>query len=220
MEIRIKKLNEKAVIPFYGSEGAAGMDIVPISVEYKEDIDCYVYHTGLAFEIPKGYAMFIFPRSSNRKTNAYLPNSVGILDSDYRGELMICFKNRTGRIEKDNINTALSSQGYCLDKEDIDLNEAPYEVNNKAIAQIVIMPYPKIEFKEVEELSDTERGEGGFGSTNNKFNINDIVVDNIHNKKYKITNITQYNVFLEEIDNSSHKIQTGIKLFVKHYNKL
>ena len=81
MEVKIKKLNPNAVIPTYGTTDAAGMDVYPVSIEYKEDIDTWVYDTGLSFELPEGYVMLIFPRSSNRKTSAYLPNSVGVLDS-------------------------------------------------------------------------------------------------------------------------------------------
>lgn len=145
LTVNIKKLNKDAIIPKYESVGAAGMDIIPTSVEYNENIDCWVYHTGLSFQLPENHVLLIFPRSSNRKTNAYLPNSVGILDSDYRGELLVCYKNR---------DTA--------DKK------APYEINGKGIAQIIIVPYPKVVFKEVETLSATERGEGGFGSTDVK----------------------------------------------------
>lgn len=163
MKVNIKKLDPRAVIPSYAKPGDMGMDLTAISVEYKEDIDCYVYHTGLAFEIPEGYGMLIVPRSSNRKTDAYMPNHCAIIDSGYRGEVMICFKNRT-RID------------ICLDRDDLDCDYfehdddyafiyAPY-LRGERIAQLVIIPYPQIKFNEVEELSETERGKGGFGSTN------------------------------------------------------
>lgn len=142
VDVKIKKLSPDAIIPKYETAGAAGMDIIPISLEYMENIDTWVYHSGLSFQLPEGYAMFIFPRSSNRKTNAYLTNSVGVLDSDYRGELLICFKNR-----------------------DIDMKTPPYNINGKAVAQIIVLPYPKVNFLEVETLEDSERGAGGFGST-------------------------------------------------------
>ena len=146
MNIKIKKLNDNAVIPSYAKNGDMGMDVTAISIEYDKKIDCYIYHTGLAFEIPEGYGMLIFPRSSNRKTNYYLANSVGVLDSGYRGELLICFKNR------DSIMCTFEST-------------PPYLVGDR-VAQIMILPYPKIEFIESEELSDSERKDGGFGSTN------------------------------------------------------
>ena len=142
MQIKFKKLNEKAVTPKYAHPGVdMGMDITCTSYEYDEDKDRFIYHTGLAFEVPTGYGMLIFPRSSNTKTEAYLPNSVGILDSSYRGELMFIYKNRTSGLLK-----------------------PPYEVGDR-IGQIVILPYPQISFEEVEELSETERGTGGFGSS-------------------------------------------------------
>ena len=81
MEVKIKKLNENAVIPQYAHPSDAGLDLVATSYEYKEDIDCHVYGTGLAVEIPEGYVGLIYPRSSNRKTDAYMCNHVGVIDS-------------------------------------------------------------------------------------------------------------------------------------------
>lgn len=81
MEVKIKKLDDNAVIPFYAKHGDAGMDLTAISIEYDKKYDRYIYHTGLSFEIPEGYVMLLFPRSSNCKTDAYLPNSVGVVDS-------------------------------------------------------------------------------------------------------------------------------------------
>lgn len=143
-DVKIKKLVDNAVIPSYAHPGDAGMDITCTSIEYDEKNDCIMYHTGLAFEVPKGYVMLIFPRSSNRKTNFYLTNHVGILDSGYRGELMMAYKRR--------------------DKELYNIKEVPYQVGDR-IGQIMILPYPLIRFIEVDELSETERGTGGFGST-------------------------------------------------------
>lgn len=172
MEIKIKKLNENAVIPSYAKPGDMGMDLTAIAMEYDADIDCYIYHTGLAFELPKGYGMLLFPRSSNRKTEAYMTNHVGILDSGYRGELLICYKNRTSSkiinaikilscAIKDIVNRYLTKSKPNLSNF---INEAPYEVGER-IAQLVIIPYPSIEFIESDELSESERGEGGHGST-------------------------------------------------------
>lgn len=141
VKVKIKKLVENAIIPTYAKQGDMGMDLTAIGYVYNEDMDCHIYHTGLAFELPEGYGMLLFPRSSNRKTDAYMTNHVGILDSGYRGELLICFKNR--------------DKGNLLQ---------PYDVGNK-IAQLCILPYPKVEFIEVNELSSSERGEGGHGST-------------------------------------------------------
>ena len=136
MQVKIKKLHPKAVIPNYSKPGDAGMDLVITSIinENKEDIS---YGFGISLEIPEGYVGLVFPRSSIRKYDLFLTNAVGVIDSGYRGELQATFK-KTG-----------------LHK---------YEIGDRG-AQIMILPYPEIEFEEVEELSNTERGEGGFGST-------------------------------------------------------
>lgn len=144
MEVKIKKLNDKAVIPAYAHSTDAGLDLTAISHEYKEEYDCDVYGIGLAIEIPEGYVGLIFPRSSNRKTNSYLTNSVGVIDSGYRGEIMISFKNR--------------------DVNSTDKHILPYNIGDR-VAQLIIIPYPSIKLIEVDELSDSERGEGGHGST-------------------------------------------------------
>ena len=146
MEVKIKKLVEEAVIPSYAKPGDAGLDLTAVSYDYKEDIDCHVYGTGIAVEIPEGYVGLVYPRSSNRKTESYLTNHVGVVDSGYRGEIMLSFKTRDYK----------EGQIQQLFK--------PYEVGDR-IAQLIIIPYPKIEFKVVDELSTTERGENGHGST-------------------------------------------------------
>ena len=144
MEVKIKKLSEVAVIPKYAKPGDAGMDLTAIGCRYDIDCDAYVYHTGLAIEIPEGYVGLIFPRSSNRKTEAYMTNHVGVIDSGYRGEIMVTYKNR----------------------DSYDGTDEPYNIGDR-VAQLIIMPYPKIKLVEVDELSETERGEGGHGSTGN-----------------------------------------------------
>lgn len=149
MNVKIKKLHEGAVIPAYAKPGDAGLDLVATSYEYKENIDCHVYGTGLAVEIPEGYVGLIYPRSSNRKTDAYMCNHVGVIDSGYRGEVMLSFKNRDKNVD-------------CT----IEQLTKPYEVGNR-VAQLIIMPYPKIKFIEVDELSSSDRGEAGHGSSGN-----------------------------------------------------
>lgn len=144
IDVKVKKLVPEAVIPFYAKPGDAGMDITCIGYHYDKDNDCYMYHTGLAFELPSDCVMLIFPRSSNRKTDYYLCNHVGILDSGYRGELMFAYKNRTD----DRLN----------------YQKPPYEVGDR-IGQIIILPYPTVEMIEVDSLEESERGTGGFGST-------------------------------------------------------
>ena len=140
MIVKIKKLHDNAVIPAYAKPGDAGLDLVATSID-DDSYDNIIYGTGLAVEIPEGYVGFLFPRSSNSKTDLYLTNHVGVIDSGYRGEIMFKFRPING------------IQDACI-----------YAVGER-IGQIVILPYPSISFEEVEQLSSTERGEGGYGST-------------------------------------------------------
>jgi dUTP pyrophosphatase len=139
MIVKIKKLDNNAVVPKYSKTGDAGLDLTAISVEI-DNFGNIVYGTGLAFEIPEGYVGLLFPRSSNSKTNLYLTNHVGVVDSGYRGEVMFKYKKT----------------------EELAANI--YHVGDR-VGQLIIIPYPQIEFEEVEELSETERGTGGYGST-------------------------------------------------------
>lgn len=138
MIIDIKKMHPDAKLPFYAKPGDAGMDVCAVTKEVGEKF--IEYGTGLAFEVPKDHVMLIYPRSSLSKKDLILANHVGVLDSGYRGELKLRFK-KTG-------------------------NDV-YEIGD-AIGQIMVVPYPKIEFNEVSELSGSERGKGGFGSTDQK----------------------------------------------------
>ena len=140
MQVRIKKLHATAVIPAYSKSGDAAMDLTAISVE-KDDDGNAVYGTGLAIEIPDGYVGLLFPRSSNSKTHLYLTNHVGVIDSGYRGEIKFKFRP---------INGFVDARVY-----------AKYD----RVGQLIILPYPQIELVESDELSETERGDGGFGST-------------------------------------------------------
>lgn len=138
MKVKIKRLHKDSVIPTYAKDGDAGMDLTATRMWFDDD-DNVCYGTGLAFEIPKGYVGLLFPRSSNAKKDLLLSNSVGVLDSCFRGEVMLKYKTQ--------------GQGKNI-----------YSVGDR-IGQIIILPYPMIEFEEVEELSESERGAGGFGST-------------------------------------------------------
>ncbi len=142
MQVRIKKLSPEAIIPSYAKTGDAGMDMVATKV-IGENLGSITYGTDIAMEIPEGFVGLIFPRSSIRKTNLQLSNSVGVVDSGYRGEIQATFNKIQGidNVERDS-----------------------YKVGDR-ICQIMIIPHPTIEFEEVEELNNTERGEGGFGST-------------------------------------------------------
>lgn len=154
INVKIKTLNENAVIPFYKHKKEdMGMDITVTSVEYDYDKDRFIYHTGLAFQLPTNFGMLIFPRSSNTKTDAYLANSVGILDSGYIGELLIIYKLRTSR------DVLFPSKSKELVIEEM-TKLAPYKVGDRA-AQIVILPYPQVEFTKVDEFEQTSRGDDG-----------------------------------------------------------
>ena len=138
MIVKIKKLSELAQIPTYAKYGDAGMDLVATEI-INEDAFQITYGIGLAMQIPTGFVGLVFPRSSIRKTDLSLTNCVGVIDSGYRGELQATFK-------KNGLNK--------------------YEVGDR-VAQIMIIPHPDIQFEEADELSNTERGDGGFGSTGN-----------------------------------------------------
>jgi dUTP pyrophosphatase len=138
-EVKIKKLHKDAIIPKYAKEGDAGLDLVATEIISNTTFDV-TYGTGLAMEIPQGYVGLVYPRSSIHKYELTLSNSVGVIDSGYRGEIRAVFKKTNG------------------------LDSLKYQKGDR-ILQIIIVPYPKITFTEVDELSETERGEGGFGST-------------------------------------------------------
>jgi dUTP pyrophosphatase len=142
MKVRIKKLSENVVIPTYAKDGDAGMDLIATSI-ISETPSQITYGLGVALEIPEGFVGLVFPRSSIRKTRLQLSNSVGVIDSGYRGELQATFNKITTTIENQ--------------KND-------YKIGDR-VCQIMIIPHPDIQFEEADELSDTERGEGGFGST-------------------------------------------------------
>ena len=135
LKVKFKKLHQDAITPTYAKNGDAGLDLTAMDIRWSEN---YIeYGTGIAVEIPRGYVGFIFPRSSvSKKQNFYLKNAVGVIDSGYRGEIMLRFN----------------------------VSETHYEVGDK-IGQLIILPYPEIQLQEVNELTSTDRGEGGFGST-------------------------------------------------------
>ena len=143
--INIKKLDEKAIIPTYGTEYSAGVDLYAIN---EEELtipahETVLVKTGLAMEIPKGYGGFIFSRSGLATKKGLAPaNKVGVVDADYRGEIMVALHNHS--------------------------NEAQTIGAHERIAQMVFLPFLKANFNEVDELTETVRGAGGFGSTGQK----------------------------------------------------
>lgn len=192
--IKVKKLHPDAVIPKYSHDGDVCMDLTAIGLDYDAKNDMYIYHTGLAFESDSNIGQFLFLRSSNCKTDAYLCNGVGVADSAiYRGEIQLRMKNRrptlsTMKEERqyelaeqvfknvykkedplgliDDIASILMSPARFSDS-DIEkkaLELAPYKVGDR-VGQMVFMQYPTVKLIEVDELSDSERGAGGFGST-------------------------------------------------------
>jgi dUTP pyrophosphatase len=152
MKVRIKKLSELAVIPSYAKDGDAGMDVIATSI-ISDTPTQITYGLGIALEIPYGFVGLVFPRSSIRKTGLQLSNSVGVIDSGYRGELQATFNKLFG-------GEAMYDE---MKVKEIQPNDF-YKVGDR-IAQIMIIPHPPIEFEEANELSDTERGDGAFGST-------------------------------------------------------
>lgn len=172
MKVKIKKLCENAVIPSYAKPGDAGMDLTATSIMF-DKYGNVEYGTGLAMEIPEGYVGLIFPRSSICKQDLSLSNSVGVIDCSYRGEIKFKFKPTLAYMD---FGVSEDPHGISHDSDSFDfvgivgdnakdaVTPAIYKVGER-VGQIIIMPYPNIEFIESDELSDTERGEGGFGST-------------------------------------------------------
>lgn len=143
--VKIKKLDERAVIPTYGTEFSAGADLYAV---LDDDLvinpgETVLVRTGIAMEIPDGYAGFIYARSGLARKKGLAPaNKVGVVDADYRGEIMVALHNHS---------------------------DSPQVVEvGERIAQLVIAPFYKASFEVVDELNDTIRGEGGFGSTGTK----------------------------------------------------
>jgi len=136
VKVKIKKLHPDAIIPQYAKAGDAGLDLTAVDIQ--ADGATLTYKTGLAVEIPRWHVGLLFPRSSVYKTGQSLTNCVGVIDSGYRGEIMLKF----------------TLSPYAKE----------YEIGDR-VGQLIIMPYPRIEFEEVEELTSTDRGMGGYGST-------------------------------------------------------
>lgn len=142
VKVNIKKLNENATVPTYGSQFSAGADLYacneePIVIKPHQTV---LVNTGIALEIPEGYAGLIYARSGIASKRGLAPaNKVGVVDSDYRGEVMVALHNHSSIVQE------------------IEPNER--------IAQVVVTPFLKVDFCETDELTDTARGEGGFGST-------------------------------------------------------
>lgn len=144
LNVRFKKLNEAAVVPSYAKPGDAGLDLTACSekVIFEHEVPIIEYGTGISVEIPEGFVGLIFQRSSvTTKTTLTLGNAVGVIDAGYRGEIKLQFRN------------ALLS------------GNRKYKVGDR-VGQLVILQCPVVKLEQVDQLSETSRGEGGFGSTN------------------------------------------------------
>lgn len=151
MELKFKRLDDKAVLPIRAHKSDAGLDLTTIGITIEPN-ECgqtvVVYHTGLAVEIPEGYVGLLFPRSSIAKKSMFLTNSVGVIDSGYRGEILA----------KMHITT--------------DAQPAIYKAGERFL-QMIVMPIPEVNVVEATELSETERGEGGYGSSDKEISAPD-----------------------------------------------
>ncbi|MBQ4037265.1 MAG: dUTP diphosphatase [Clostridia bacterium] len=142
MKISVKKLHPEATLPTYGSDFAAGADLYALSPEPIRIApgETVLVHTGIAMEIPEGYGGFLYARSGLATKKGLAPaNKVGVIDADYRGEIMVALHNHS--------------------------SEEREIAQGERIAQLVIAPFLKASFEEAEELCDSVRGAGGFGST-------------------------------------------------------
>lgn len=146
MTLNVKKLNENAIIPKYGTQYSAGADLYVPNDAKKIAINPHqtvLIKLGIAIEIPEGYMGLIFARSGLASKRSLAPaNKVGVIDSDYRGEVMVALHNHSDELQS------------------VEAGER--------IAQLVVTPFLKCEYNEADELSETVRGEGGFGSTGSR----------------------------------------------------
>ena len=136
--VKFKKLRKNAVAPYHATAGAAAFDLTASTMDWDTKNGVITYGTGLAFEIPEGYCGLLYPRSSIYKVGQIFPNCTGVIDSDYRGEVSMKFAYR-------------------------DDPKVEYRIGDR-IGQLIIMPVPKVSYVESDELSQTARGVGGYGS--------------------------------------------------------
>lgn len=180
MNIKLKKTLPNAVIPVK-EPGNAGMDLTAAR-RWFDEYGNIVYDTGIAIEIPEGYAGYLFPRSSISKMCVALTNSVGVIDSSYRGSILLKYKPTLAVAGKEDFSSEVlrDDDQICIPAFDhsfynaaitpemyehfYSINDSIYDVGDR-IAQLIILPVLNVDFNEVEELSSTTRGENGFGST-------------------------------------------------------
>lgn len=143
MQVKIKKVHPDAVLPKKAHPSDAGFDLTAVAITSKPNDPYIEFDTGLVIEIPINHVGLLFPRSSISKTDLSLSNSVGVVDHGFLGKIRLRFRQT----------------------HDLPIDMCGYKVGDR-VGQLIILPYPEIEFEEVEELNKTDRGEGGFGSTN------------------------------------------------------
>lgn len=182
------KLDKTATMPKYAHDGDLGMDVTAVKITYDKDLDNYIYHTGVYMESDKTIGAFVMLRSSNKRTECYLTNGVGLVETFlYRGEICLVFKNRDSIVTQalyyanfiwntrpfytkiaNFFGIGKSYEQILWETEDKfmedALKEAPYKMGER-IGQLVFLSFPEVELVQVDELSKTERGTGGFGST-------------------------------------------------------
>ena len=172
LRVRVKKLAENAVLPTYAHDTDAGMDLYAASKTFDE-YGNMVIGTGIAVEIPRGYVGLVFPRSSISQHYCYLTNSVGVIDSDFRGEITFKFASKAVSVVNQSLwkRLRLLFAGKADEEKNGRLafyhhwdNRYQYNIGDR-IGQLIIMPYPKVQLIESDELTTTDRGTGGYGST-------------------------------------------------------
>lgn len=170
--LKLKKLYKDVPTPKYATDGSAGIDLTAMSRFYDKNGNV-CYGTGIAVEIPQGYVGLLFPRSSITKKDIFVKNSVGVIDSDYRGEIMLkcapClgYGNLFSIDKNEDFRYGISTdQDYFENINYTDYYHENYNIGDKC-CQLVIIPIPKVVIHLVDELSETERGIGGYGHTGN-----------------------------------------------------
>ena len=183
VSVKVWRKDKSVPLPTYGKEGDACCDVYAKSIEYDADKDRTIIYTGLHFALPDEYEMELRPRSSNTKTDVYMPNNPGTLDWGYRGELLVIFKNRTsshlyktlgliGQSLRETIRNNQEATHILIEAKEeynqiIEDRACPYKVGDR-VCQLLVRRREKITWDEVEtleELGTTERSAGGFGHT-------------------------------------------------------
>ena len=164
INLKIKKLYDEVPTPTYGTSGSAGLDLTAMSRFYDENGNV-VYGTGIAVEIPEGYVGLLFPRSSITKKDIIVKNCVGVIDSDYRGEILLkCAPTLAFVSNDDKYKYGIDLEQDWFDDVSYTKDNQNYEIGDKC-CQLILVEIPKVNIQIVDYLSKTERGTGGYGHT-------------------------------------------------------